>query len=45
MTDNIGLDALSTSTYFDLGEGRSAIYFGEVSFFILFEKLIHQEIL
>ncbi len=30
MTDNIGLDALSTSTYFSLGEGRSAIYFGEV---------------
>lgn len=30
MTDNIGLDANSTSTYFDLGEGRSAIYFGVV---------------
>lgn len=30
MTENIGLDALSTSTYFSLGEGRSAIYFGEV---------------
>jgi hypothetical protein len=30
MTENIGLDAKSTSTYFSLGEGRSAIYFGEV---------------
>ncbi len=30
MTDNIGIDAKSTSTYFDLGEERSAIYFGVV---------------
>jgi hypothetical protein len=30
MTENTGLEAKSTSTYFDLGSGRSAIYFGVV---------------
>lgn len=29
-TNNIGLSAKSTSTYFDLGDGRSGIYFGVV---------------
>lgn len=30
-TQNTGLRAKSTSTYFDLGDGRSAIYFGVVN--------------
>jgi hypothetical protein len=30
ITNNIGLSAKSTSTYFDIGDGRSAIYFGAV---------------
>jgi hypothetical protein len=30
MTDNIGLEAKSTCTYFDWGNGRSAVFFGEV---------------
>jgi hypothetical protein len=30
MTENIGLEAKTTSTYFDLGSGRSGIYFGVV---------------
>lgn len=30
-TDNIGLSAKSTSTYFDIGDGRSAITFGVVN--------------
>lgn len=29
-TENTGLRAKSTSTYFDIGDGRSAIYFGSV---------------
>lgn len=29
-TENIGLEAKTTSTYFDLGGGRSAVYFGVV---------------
>ena len=30
MTENLGIEAKTTSTYFDLGSGRSAIYFGVV---------------